>query len=189
MSALLHVLGQVDRATIENVQSLRWEPATAAFLLLSAWWVKGPVLVACAVCADLRTRCLLPTAALASLLAVLLGSVTSGALKELVDRVRPPFAGLELVAASSAPHTPSFPSGHATTVFAAAAAVGVFHPRIRLPLFALAALVGLSRVYLGVHYAFDVLAGAALGVALGLGVAWSLRRALALRRSSTPAAA
>lgn len=182
MSSLLHVLGQLDRQTIETVQTLHWGPATGVFMVLSMWWVKGPILVALGACADLRCcrrRRLLPSAAIASLLAVLLGSVTSGGLKELFDRVRPNFADLDVVALSAAPYTPSFPSGHATTAFAAAAAVGAFHPRLRLPLFALAALVGASRVYLGVHYAFDVLAGAALGVALGLAVAWALRRVTA----------
>ena len=188
MSLLLQALGQLDRAAIESLQALRWAPATGVFLLLSAWWVKGPLLVACGACADLRARRRLPAAASASLLAVLLGAGASGVLKELFDRVRPPFAGLDLVALSSAPHTPSFPSGHATTAFAAAAAVGVFHPRLRVPLYGLAALVGLSRVYLGVHYAFDVVAGAALGVALGLAVAWAVRRLLATR-ATMPAAA
>ena len=81
-----------------------------------------------------------------------------------------------MVALSAAPDTPSFPSGHATTAFAAAAVVGALYPRLRIPVYGLAALVGLSRVYLGVHYTLDVLAGAALGIALGLGVVWAIRR-------------
>ena len=61
------------------------------------------------------------------------------------------------------PSSSSLPSGHAATAFAAAAAVGSFHPRLRVPLYALAAVVALSRVYLGVHFWFDIAAGAALG--------------------------
>jgi membrane-associated phospholipid phosphatase len=66
------------------------------------------------------------------------------------------------------PGSASFPSGHAATAFAAAVAVGVLYPRIRTPLLALAATVALSRVYLGVHFATDVLAGSVLGAAIGL---------------------
>ena len=58
-------------------------------------------------------------------------------------------------------------------------------PRLRVPLFLLATLISFSRVYVGVHYPFDVLAGAALGLLLGVGVARALPRlAAALRRSA-----
>jgi undecaprenyl-diphosphatase len=59
----------------------------------------------------------------------------------------------------------SFPSGHATTAFACATMLAAFAPRLRVPLFALAALIALSRLYNGDHYPLDVLAGAALGTA------------------------
>ena len=173
---LVEVLVEWDQLASELSQSLRWGPATAAFLVLSAWWVKGPLIVGFGLCADARRRRLLPLAGLAGTIAVLLGSVLSGAIKEMVGRLRPPFADPSFIAATSAPDTPSFPSGHTTTAFAAAAAVGVFYPRLRLPLYGLAALVGLSRIYLGVHFGLDVLAGAVLGVAIGLGVAWGTRR-------------
>ena len=57
------------------------------------------------------------------------------------------------------PAAASFPSGHAATAFAAAVAVALFYPRLGRPLLALAAVVALSRVYLGVHYLLDVAAG------------------------------
>lgn len=60
--------------------------------------------------------------------------------------------------------THSFPSGHTTTSFACATVLSALVPRWRVPLFALAALIGLSRIYNGMHYPTDVLAGAALGV-------------------------
>jgi membrane-associated phospholipid phosphatase len=58
----------------------------------------------------------------------------------------------------------SFPSGHATTAFALAAAIGFISPRWFYPGLAFAAVVGVSRVSLGVHYTSDVVAGAILGV-------------------------
>jgi undecaprenyl-diphosphatase len=165
-----------DRLATELSQGLHWGPATAVCLLLSAWWVKGPLLVGFGACADAQCRRSMPLAAAAGTIAVLLGSVLSGGIKELVGRARPPVADPGVIALSSLPDTPSFPSGHATTAFAAAAAVGLFYPRLRVPLYAVAALVGLSRVYLGVHYTLDVVGGAALGIALGLGAAWTIRR-------------
>lgn len=62
----------------------------------------------------------------------------------------------------------SLPSGHASTSFAGATLLAWYAPRFALPLYALAALVAWSRVYVGVHYPLDILAGAALGVAVAL---------------------
>ena len=69
---------------------------------------------------------------------------------------------------------------------AAAAAVGMLHPRLRWPLLGLAALVGFSRVYLGVHYGLDVLAGAVLGTVVGVASAFAISRVLR-RRAERPA--
>ena len=79
------------------------------------------------------------------------------------------------------------PSGHASAAFAAAVAVGLVHPRLRWPLVALASLIAISRVWLGVHYLSDVLAGAALGAAVAL-LLWLLTRARATgsRRRARP---
>jgi membrane-associated phospholipid phosphatase len=60
--------------------------------------------------------------------------------------------------------------------FAVAAFLSALHPRLRTPLFALAALIAASRAYLGVHFWLDVLAGAALGIAIGLAAARAARR-------------
>jgi undecaprenyl-diphosphatase len=79
------------------------------------------------------------------------------------------------------PGSPSFPSGHTATAFAAAAVVGAIYPRLRWPLYSVAALVGLSRIYLGVHFALDVAAGAILGLSIGLGLVWAGRKTRSLR--------
>ena len=61
----------------------------------------------------------------------------------------------------------SFPSNHAANVFAAALVLGWYFPRGRYFFYILATVVALSRVVLGVHYPFDVYAGALLGVFVG----------------------
>jgi membrane-associated phospholipid phosphatase len=57
----------------------------------------------------------------------------------------------------------SFPSGHATTVFAIAATCSIYWPKYRIFFFTLAATVALSRLVLTSHYLGDVLAGACIG--------------------------
>jgi undecaprenyl-diphosphatase len=66
---------------------------------------------------------------------------------------------------------PSFPSDHATAAFAIAVAVAVRRLGWGIPLLALAVLVALGRVFLGLHYPSDVLAGALLGGAAAVALA------------------
>src|SRR2546430_15318318 len=108
-----------------------------------------------------------------------LGELVADALKGAIPRARP-----HVHALVTRPHTHSFPSGHATTSFACATVIALLLPRLRIPLFLLAAAVAWSRVYVGVHYPLDVLAGAALGVGIGLGVARALPRLAEARRRS-----
>jgi undecaprenyl-diphosphatase len=62
--------------------------------------------------------------------------------------------------------THSFPSGHAATACAGATMLAAYVPRWRAAFYALAVLIGLSRLYNGVHYPTDVIAGAVLGFAV-----------------------
>jgi diacylglycerol kinase family enzyme len=66
------------------------------------------------------------------------------------------------------PVTFSFPSGHAASAAAFTTGVALEMPRAAGSLATLAAVIGYSRVYTGVHYPGDVVAGAALGVTIGL---------------------
>jgi undecaprenyl-diphosphatase len=75
----------------------------------------------------------------------------------------------------------SMPSGHAATSFAGAVVLTYLLPRSAPYLFLLATAIAFSRIYVGVHYPSDVLAGAALGAAVGLAGLALLRL---LRRTS-----
>ena len=112
---------------------------------------------------------------------ILIAESVSGALKAQVERDRPPVVDPDPEPLMRVPDTHSFPSGHATVAFACATVLALAVPRLAVPLYVLAAVVAFSRVYVGVHYPFDVLAGALLGYAL----ARALRMlAAALRRSA-----
>jgi membrane-associated phospholipid phosphatase len=65
------------------------------------------------------------------------------------------------------PSARSFPSGHTAAAFAFATGAGRELAWTRPPLYALAALIGYSRVHAGVHYPLDVIGGALAGVAVG----------------------
>ena len=76
---------------------------------------------------------------------------------------------------------PSFPSDHATAAFAIAVAVLLRQRRWGIALVALATVVAVGRVFLGLHYPTDVLAGAALGSAAALAL-WAPAARTALDR-------
>jgi undecaprenyl-diphosphatase len=64
------------------------------------------------------------------------------------------------------------PSSHAANAFGQAILFGLLYRSVRWPLLALAALIAVSRVFVGVHYPADVLVGALLGALVALIVVW-----------------
>ena len=85
--------------------------------------------------------------------------VITFAIKRLVGRKRPLDETLG---------NPAMPSGHASITFSVATILGYRYPKLRIPLYLGAGLIGFSRVYLGRHYTSDVVVGAAIGTATGV---------------------
>lgn len=123
----------------------------------------GVILLAvCLVLAALsRSRPRLREGAWVGVLAFVTAGLIEYTLKYVVGRPRPAAAGtpfgLEL---------DSFPSGHATSVFAVATALASSYPALRWPLYGLATAIALGRVYLARHHLSDVIAGALIGFAI-----------------------
>ena len=93
-----------------------------------------------------------------------------------------PFLDNDLPLLFYQPTDSSYPSNAAAVGFALATAVFVRHRRMGAALYVLALLWGLARVYAGVHYPSDILAGAAVGLASGLAVTFFWRRLIAIPR-------
>jgi len=159
-------LTELDRGLMQAIPVFETPLLTSLCVLLSAWWVKGPLLVGLGFACDVGRR-RPPLAFIAALVATLSASLVVSPLKELFDRDRPPEADPGLGSLVPIPGNASFPSGHSATAFAAATAVAIISPRMRPYALGLAAAVALSRVYLRVHFPLDVLAGGLIGAALG----------------------
>ena len=155
---------------------LRW---IAANLRVS--WLNGPVVlfstlgnagllfvVATLVLLAFKRTCRLGLHTAAGLIVDVLA--VNATIKPLVNRARPwvVMEGFQTLTRSSDPN--SFPSGHTCAAFAFAAAIWVATPnkKIRAAALIVAVLMGLSRLYVGVHFPSDVLAGVVIGSLCGL---------------------
>lgn len=115
--------------------------------------------------------------------------ITDTVIKPAVGRLRPFEADPAIRVIDTRPETRSFPSGHSATAFAGAYALARVWPEARVGLWALAVLIGFSRIYVGAHYPLDVLGGALLGVlcaAFVVGGSIWYDRGSARRLSSVP---
>ena len=99
-----------------------------------------------------------------ALLAVILSRwIIVEAIQFFYHRVRPPVA-LNFESLIPVPTSPSFPSGHAAIFFALGAAVFLLNRRWGLWFLFAACLMGVARIFVGVHYPSDILAGAIIGI-------------------------
>jgi len=101
-------------------------------------------------------------------LILLTDQVSDNFIKPYFQRIRPchTLAGVRLLVGCTDAY--SFPSIHAVNNFAAATLFSYFYPRIKYFLFAGAFVVSISRIFVGVHYPFDVIGGALIGIMFAL---------------------
>ncbi len=109
--------------------------------------------------------------------------LNSSFLKEFIGRIRPCHVLPDVNLLVNCGGGKSFPSSHAANNFALAYILSVFFFRHRFLFFTIAFLMAFSRVYTGVHYPFDAVGGAFVGLGVGMLVSMP---ALALDRKLFP---
>lgn len=159
------MIATIDAALLDAMAGLRG-PVLDVFFSLVTWagslWLLAPAALLFVAAAGVNWRArILPVLALAG------ASLTCHALKIATDRPRPDAHPL----VQALPADASFPSAHSAQAAAFFTALWLLLPpearrRWAMPLVALVAIVGVSRLYLQVHWPSDVIVGAVLGVAV-----------------------
>jgi undecaprenyl-diphosphatase len=160
-------MASLDQRIERFIVGHRWGPIDWVFVWLSRIGAGGLVWIVLAVVVAYLWR--RPFLVVGVVGAAVLSGLTVTRIQDALGRRRPPFLFLEWRPLVSVPHHGSFPSGHTTTAFGCALvlAAATERQRLRLAFFALAAAIGFSRLYVGVHFPLDVLGGVALGLAYG----------------------
>ncbi|CAA9402387.1 hypothetical protein AVDCRST_MAG82-283 [uncultured Rubrobacteraceae bacterium] len=164
MKRLAGGIRDLDRALFRAVFGVKWALLTAVMRAFTAAGKAGALWGFLAAAAFLLTglepsRLLIPWTAIAAS-----WTLAEGA-KYLFDRARPFIWDTEIAPLIKTPSSSSFPSGHSATAAAGALTLSFLYPPYAPALVLAGLLVVISRVYLGVHFPFDVLAGVAIGTA------------------------
>ncbi|WP_392396825.1 phosphatase PAP2 family protein [Sutcliffiella horikoshii] len=106
--------------------------------------------------------------AIAAGLSLALSHIPVAIAKKLYPRRRPYLALAEIKVATNPLKDHSFPSGHTTAIFSSIIPFVLFLPPLAILLIPLALCVGISRIYLGLHYPSDVAVGMILGSSTGI---------------------
>ena len=107
-----------------------------------------------------------------SIVSIVIAGLVCQFFKRFFPRMRPLNVMSEVFVVGPKLFKGSFPSGHTATAFAIATLFTYYFPGIGQLFFLLAALVGISRVYVGAHFPFDVLSGSFVGICVSLAVIW-----------------
>ncbi len=175
MAVARALLGYIEQRDLRLMRRLhRWRAPRAIRILMLImsrlgngwlWYSLGIFILICG--GQNRYRAFF-AGALAALVAILIFQ----RVKPLSRRRRPCEIEPHCWAVISPPDRFSFPSGHAMTSFAIAVAVGCFYPQCQPCLLAVAALIAVSRIIVGMHFLTDIIVGASMGALIGYLSVW-----------------
>ena len=162
MKNLTRKIRDLDRALFRTIFGLKWPPLTTVLRAFTVVGTAGVLWGFVAAGAFLATG-LQPSHLLVPWVAVAASWTLAEGAKYLFNRGRPFIHDTEIAPLIKTPSSSSFPSGHSATAAAGALTLSAVYPAYAPALLLAGFLVALSRVYLGVHYPFDVLAGSLIG--------------------------
>jgi undecaprenyl-diphosphatase len=154
----------LDRALFRAIFGVKWAPLTLVMRAFTVAGTAGALWGFLAAVGFLLTG-LEPSRLLVPWTAIAASWTVAECVKYLFDRSRPFLWDTEIAPLIKTPSSSSFPSGHSATAAAGAITLSVLYPPFTPVLVLAGLLVVLSRVYLGVHFPFDVLAGIVIGIA------------------------
>lgn len=172
MESLIHMDGNILLFIQENIRNPVLDPVMQVITSLGNAGIIW-ILLTIFLLAFRRTRKIGIMSACALVCSLLVNNIL---LKNLVARVRPYIAVEGLVPIVPRPSEFSFPSGHAGSSFASGSVLYRRLPKkCGIPILILAILISFSRLYVGVHYPTDVLAGMLTGIGCSYAGEWTMR--------------
>ena len=161
---IIHKIAVLDRWVSIKVHHWTGMPRVDSFMHLISRAADGYIYVGVAVLLFWINRELGLDFLHAAIIAFTLEMFIYIVVKRFTHRLRPFEALANIRSLIKPPDRFSFPSGHTAGAFIMATLLSAFYSIVCIPAYFLAGLVGFSRIYNGVHYTSDVLAGMVLGI-------------------------